>query len=105
MTKPKKFQYRIQYQDNTYQIVDWTKPELQSVFKSMCMEKTYVKVDEDVFRVSDIRAIVFLPPMPEPTPEEKKAAEEQELTEWGGYDADTIAWLRQQGIDVSKGVN
>jgi hypothetical protein len=35
MTKPKKHDYRIQYIDNTYQVVEWSKPEFQAVGEAM----------------------------------------------------------------------
>lgn len=105
MAKPKKFTYRIQYIDNTYQLVDWTKAELQLVGELMANDKTATIVGDDIFRISDIRAIVFLPPVPEPTVEEKKAEAEQQLSEWGFVDPETQRWLRDVGIDVTKGVN
>lgn len=103
MAKAKKYQYRIQYIDNTYQLVDWTKAEFESVGEAMANDKSAVVVDNDIFRVSDIRAIVYLPPLPEPTPEEKKAQEESQLSEWGFTDLQTQEWLRSQGIKLGGG--
>lgn len=101
MTKPKKSQYRIQYVDNTYQLVDWTKPEFNNVYHSIEEGKTMAICGDDMFRLTDIRAIVFMPPIPEPTPEEK-AKEESGLTEWGFVDAATSQWLKEQGIGVNN---
>lgn len=108
MTKAKDFQYRIQYIDNTYQIVDWTKDEFKSVGRSMAEGKQVVVLDDQVFRLHDIRAIVFLPePKQEAvrTKDEKIADAENQMTEWGFVDQETAEWLRAQGIDLSKGVN
>lgn len=103
MAKAKTYQYRIQYVDNTYQLVEWTKAEFDSVFVAMSNDKKVAKVADDLFRLHDIRAIVFLPPLPEPTQEEKKAQEDGELSEWGFVDPDTAAWLRSQGINLGGG--
>jgi hypothetical protein len=73
----------------------------------MANDDAAVMLDEGIFRIKDIRAIVFLPPVPLLTPEEQKAKEEDEagLSEWGFVDPDVQAWLKQQGINISKGVN
>jgi hypothetical protein len=109
MKKPKKHDYRIQYIDNTYQIVDWSKPEFQAVGQAMEDDKAAVLLEEGIFKLSDIRAIVFLPPVPVLTPEEQKAKEEDEagLSEWGFTEPDVQEWLKSQGIDPNKpqGVN
>jgi hypothetical protein len=107
MTKPKKHDYRIQYIDNTYQVVEWSKPEFQAVGNAMANDEFAVVLDEGIFRIKDIRAIVFLPPVPVLTPEEQKAKEEDEagLSEWGFVDPDVQQWLKDQGIKVNKGVN
>jgi hypothetical protein len=107
MTKPKKHDYRIQYVDNTYQVVEWSKPEFQAVGNAMANDDCAVVLDEGIFRIKDIRAIVFLPPVPVLTPEEQKAKEEDEagLSEWGFVDPDVQQWLKDQGIKVNKGVN
>jgi hypothetical protein len=105
MAKAKKFTYRIQYVDNTYQLVEWAKAELQSVGEAMRNEHVAVMVGEDVFRISDIRAIVFIPPVPEPTIEEKQKEADHQLSEWGFVDPDVQEWLRAAGIDINKGVN
>lgn len=104
MTKPKKNQYRIQYVDNTFQMVDWTKKEFETVGQQMCEDKEAITLDDGIFRLSSIRAIVFIPPVPELTDEEKKAQAEQQLTEWGFVDNDTAVWLKNAGIDLG-GVN
>jgi hypothetical protein len=100
VAKAKVFQYRIQYIDNTYQLVDWTKAEFDGVFGSMAEDKKVAKVADDLFRLDDIRAIVFLPPIPEPTKEEKLAETEGQLSEWGFVDPDTAQWLKDQGIKL-----
>lgn len=105
MAKPKKYDYRIQYVDNTMQIVQWTKNDFNFVATAMTRNETAVYVDECVFRLSDVRAIVFLPPEPEPTPEEK-VEQEKRLSDWGFVDPETAAYLKDvMGIDLTKGVN
>jgi hypothetical protein len=105
MAKAKVFQYRIQYVDNTYQLVEWTKTEFNNVYHSIEEGKTMVICGDDMFRINDIRAIVFLPPLPEPTEAEKKAQAEQQLSEWGFVDAETAQWLKDNGIDLTGGGN
>lgn len=99
MTAPKKYQYRIQYVDNTYQMVDWTKAEYKLVGEAIIDSKPAVMLDEGIFRVSDVRAIVLIPELPEP---EKTDETKNHLTEWGFVDTETAQWLRANGIDVSE---
>lgn len=98
MTKAKKFQYQIQYTDNTYRIVDWTKAEYISIGEAIIAENKAIVMDDGIFTLYDIRTIVFIPE-PEPLTEE----EENQLSEYGGYDVDTIEWLKAQGIDPVNG--
>lgn len=105
ITKPKKLDYRIQYVDNTYQLVQWTQKEFKEVGMAMGEGKLVGLLDDGLFRLDHIRAIVFLPPVPEPTEEEKKVQEEEQLTEWGFVDAESARWLKENGIDLGKGVN
>lgn len=99
--------YRIQYIDNTYQIVDWSKPEFTSVGKAMEEGKFAILLEDGIFRLHDVRAVVLMPPAPELTPEQQKAKEEEEagLSEWGFADPDVQQWLKDQGININKGVN
>jgi hypothetical protein len=106
MTKPKKHDYRIQYIDNTYQVVEWSKPEFQLIGEAMEKGKHAILLEEGIFKIKDIRAIVFLPPVPVLTPEEQKAKDEDDaLSEWGFTAPDVQEWLKSQGINVNKGVN
>lgn len=98
MTKAKKNMYQIQYHDNTYRMVDWTKAEYKEVGEAMENEKNVVIFDEGIFRVDFIRAVVFIP---EPEPITKE--EENKLTEYGGFDPEIIEWIKEQGIDPVKG--
>lgn len=105
MAKAKKYDYRIQYVDNTYQMVQWTKADFGFVASAMTNDESAVYVDECVFRISDVRAIVFLPPEPELTPEEQNKQETQ-LSDWGFVDAETATYLKEvMGIDLTKGGN
>lgn len=103
MAKPKKYTYRIQYVDNTYQIVEWTKAEFEQVGMDLNTERIMIIVGDEMFRSSDIRAIVFLPPIPEPTKEEKQAEAEKQLSEWGFVDPETAQWLKDNGINIGGG--
>jgi hypothetical protein len=107
MTNPKKYDYRIQYIDNTYQVVEWSKPEFKIVGKAMEEDKVAVMLEEGIFKINHIRAIVFLPLVPVLTPEEQKAKEEDDagLSEWGFVDPDVQQWLKSQGFNINKGVN
>jgi hypothetical protein len=61
-------------------------------------------VGEDVFRTTDIRAIVYLPPVPVPTEAEIKAEQEKQAKEeWDFVDAQTKKWLKEQGILPTTG--
>jgi hypothetical protein len=107
MAKPKVYEYRIQYVDNVYQVVSWTKTQFTKVGEAMEQGKPAILLDTEIVRLTDIRAIVFLPEIVEPTEEEVKKQQEKEskLSEWGFTDLETQRWLRLQGIDISKGVN
>lgn len=102
MTKPKAYTYQIQYNDNTYRIVDWTKIEFKEVAESLANQQAAAVLDDGVFVLYDVRAIVLLPEVEEET-EEKTKEKEQHLTEWGFVDADTAAWLKNAGIDIVNG--
>lgn len=102
MTKPKTYTYQIQYNDNTYRIVDWTKAEFKEVAESLAKQQAAAVLEDGVFVLHDVRAIVLLPEVEEETPEQKET-KEQNLTEWGFVDADTAEWLKNQGIDVVNG--
>lgn len=100
MTKAKKNLYQIQYADNTYRMVDWTKKEFEEVGEAIVAEKSAIVLPEGIFRLYDVRTIVFIPE-PEPTTEETE--EQSNLSEYGHYDADTLKWLRENGVDLVKG--
>lgn len=102
MTKPKKFQYQIQYTDNTYRIVEWTKAEFSLVGDAIIDEKSAIVLDDGIFRLNEVRTIVFIPGPPEP---EKTEDEENQLGEWDFVDdPDVKDYLRDIGL-VGKGVN
>jgi hypothetical protein len=106
MTKPNKHEYRIQYIDNTYQVVEWSKSEFKLVGTAMEQEQKAIMLEEGIFKLADIRTIVYLPPVPVLTPEEQKAKDEDDaLSEWGFTAPDVQEWLKSQGINVNKGVN
>jgi hypothetical protein len=99
MTKPKRFQYQIQYVDNTYRMVDWSKPEFNQVAMAMSKEQTVTVLEDGLFVLKDIRTIVLIPEIPEP----KASKEESQLTEWGFVDPATAEYLRDVlGVDVGQ---
>lgn len=89
--------YQIQYVDNSFRMVEWSDIEFMGVCKLMEDGKRMGYTPEGLFVLTDIRAIVLVP-KPESEPEE-----EDQLSEYGHYDPDTIAWLRANGVDISKG--
>lgn len=91
--------YRIQYVDNTYQLVEWTEEEFHQVAREMAVDKTVVVVDKCLFRLKDIRAIVYLPPVPE---EEEPPKDEKTviITEVGSFDRELYDTLVENGYDL-----
>jgi hypothetical protein len=103
MTPPKTYQYQIQYTDNTYRMVDWTKGEFKQVADDMKDSFDVTVMDDGIFVLKDIRTIVLIPEVEEPklTDEQKK---EGQLTEWGFVDPDTAVYLKEVlGIDSQGG--
>ena len=88
MTKPKARDYQIQYTDQSYRIIDWTKAEWEKVCSAVAKKEHAVVLDEGLFLLHDIRTIVRLPEAPK---EEEKKKEESQLTEWGFVDVETEA--------------
>jgi hypothetical protein len=92
--------YRIQYVDNTFQLVDWTIDQLAIVYRDMDENKQITMIDRCIFRLSDIRAIVHIP-LPE---EEETILEDGEkeiiVTEMGVYEKELFDMLVQNGYDV-----
>lgn len=84
-------------------MVDWTKAEYLQIGQAIADDKSALVLDDGIFKLKDIRAIVLIP---EPEVEEtEEKPQEGGLTEWGFVDPETAAWLKAQGVDVSKGVN
>lgn len=101
-TKPKKYLYQIQYSDNTYRLINLTKQEWASVSLAIEADKRVCMLDEAVFVLTDIRAIVFIP---EEESEEKTEEEKEEglLSEYGFAEPEVLEWLRENGVDPTKG--
>lgn len=91
--------YQIQYTDNTYRMVDWTKQEFDFIGAGMVAGKTTVVLDDGIFSLVHIRAIVFIPPVVEP---EVPEGENELDDEWGFVDRETAEWLKIQGIEVGR---
>lgn len=102
MTKAKKHTYQIQYNDNNYRIVEWTKKEYSTVGEGLVNREAAVVLDEGAFVLHDIRAIVLLPEIEE-TDETKQNPDDAHLSEWGFTEPEVQAWLKAQGIDVVNG--
>ena len=92
--------YRIQYVDNTYQLVDWTEEQLPRVYDDMLHDDKVTIIDKCIFRLSDIRAIVHIP-----QEEENEKEEKQQLvvTEMGAYERELYELLVQNGFAEELG--
>jgi len=102
MTPPKTYQYQIQYVDNTYRMVDWTKAEFVQVGEWISEQKYSIVLSDGIFILRDIRAIVIIPEVEES--KDNGLAEDQKLTEWGFVDNDTATYLKDvMGIDLMGG--
>jgi hypothetical protein len=91
--------YQIQYTDNTYRMVDWTKEEFKQVGRDMENEDKVSILNDGIFSLVHIRAIVFIPPVVEP---EIPEGENELDDEWGFVDRETAEWLKIQGIEVGR---
>lgn len=97
--------YKILYTDDTYLIIDWTKEEFKNISMQMTNDNNWVFANDSLINKSLIRTIVLIPPVPEPTEEEKKAYNSKMkkktknmMNEWGFVDQETMNWLEEQGI-------
>jgi hypothetical protein len=97
MTKPLKYMYQIQYEDNSYRIIDWTKAEFDSVKEAMQGNFDVVCMEDGVFRLTHVRVIVKVVEEEAPK-EESKSEENKAQEEWGFVDPATAQWLREQGM-------
>jgi hypothetical protein len=101
MTKPKRFQYQIQYTDNSTRIVDWSKPDFNQVALAMSKEQTVSIMEDGIFVLKDIRTIVLIPEIQES--EKQLADAKHQLTEWGFVDDATAVYLKEVlGIDLGQ---
>lgn len=105
MTKQKKHLYKIMYKDDTYLIVDWSNSEFDKVCKAKIEGNAAVATKETLVDLTTVRTIVFIPPIPEPTEEERKEYNSKMKTktkrmmeEYGFVDQETMNWLEEQGI-------
>lgn len=93
--------YRIQYVDNTYQLVEWDDEQFNSVVQAMMTDYPIVSVNKCVFKLKDIRAIVYIPPVPD---EEEQPTDENEssmvITEAGAFNKEVFELMQQLGIDT-----
>lgn len=95
--------YRIQYVDNTYQLVDWTNDSFEYVYEAMAIGKHIAMIDKCIFRLTDIRAIVHIPPEPEEEPVTEEDEEGMVITEMGKYDREMYELLVSMGYGAEMG--
>lgn len=100
MTKPRDYSYQIQYNDNTYRVVQWTKSEFKEVCKAIVNGDVAVALDDGVFVIHEIRAIVQLK---EEFQDEKTKEENKYQPPEYFVDQLTEQWLKEQGIDPVRG--
>ena len=98
MTRPKKYLYQIQYNDNTYRVAEWTKAEFKKVSEAIKDAEHSCSLEDGVFVLTDVRAIVLIK-QDEPKEKEQK----NPLEEWGFVDPETYLWLKEQGIINTEG--
>jgi hypothetical protein len=99
--------FRIQYIDQTYQLVNWTNDQLYTVYQQMNDGVNVILMDKCIFKVADIRAITYLEPLEE---EEKSTEEINEedakkgvvITEMGTYDKELFELLQSMGHDMGE---
>lgn len=91
--------YRIQYVDNTYQMVDWTDYQLHLVHEAMKDCEHVIMIDRCIFKLDHIRSIVFIPPVVE---EEKPEQEEATVieTNMGTFEKEMFELMQQMGIEM-----
>ena len=90
--------FRIQYVDNTYQLVEWTNEEFFDVAKDMSEGRTIAVVNRCLYRLIDIRAIVYIPPVSD-VEAEKDA---QVITESGVYERELFEQLKEMGYELGE---
>lgn len=99
MTKARTYSYQIQYVDQSYRIIDWTRKEFETVMNALAEEKHAVVLENGGFVLKDIRAVVLIPEIKE---EKETKRQDEVLTEWGFVDPQTALWLKENGIDVGS---
>lgn len=99
MTKARTYQYQIQYTDQSYRIIDWTRKEFETVMNALAEEKHAAILTDGGFVLKDIRAVVLIPEIKEDT-EQKQ--EENVLTEWGFVEPKVAEWLQANGINTGS---
>lgn len=103
MTRPKKYLYQIQYNDNTYRIAEWTKSEFKQVSEAIRKAEYACTLEDGVFVLTDVRAIVLI--KQDEQNEKEKEEQKNPLEEWGFVDPETYLWLKEQGIISTEGGN
>lgn len=95
--------YSINYVDGSYRIVTWHLDDFMEIAGKITEKEHAVIIDECLYVLADIRAIIKLPPQ-EVEPEKEEKEPEQPSGEYDFLDFETKQWLAENmKIDVDKG--
>jgi hypothetical protein len=93
--------YRIQYYDNTYQLVEWTRDEYDLVGEAMMDDAHVIVLNKGIFRLDHIRAIVHLDKMEEENNNTPVNDDEgMVITEMGAFEKEVYDLLVASGIEL-----
>lgn len=97
--------YKILYTDDTYLMIEWTKEEFTKICNAKVNGQMAAFTENSLVDLTMVRTIILIPPVPEPTEEEKKEYNskmkkktQNMMNEWGFVDQETMNWLEEQGI-------
>lgn len=105
MSRLKKYDYSILYTDNSGQVVEWNKDEYKKVGEYIEAGKPAIMLEDGIFHLKHIKSIRYIPPVPEPTEDEKVTylnRYEQEMREWGMADPAVIDWLKAHDVPLPE---
>lgn len=97
--------YRIQYVDNTFQLIEWTDEEYVKVGEAFTSGFDVIVLKTGIFRLDHIRAIVYLEAIEEPEDQEGDPIPDENgmiVTEMGAFEKDVFDLLVQNGIEVGN---
>lgn len=94
--------YSINYVDGSYRIVTWHVDDFMEIAGKITNKEHAVIIDECLYVLGDIRAIIKLDPIDEES--DKKEESEQPSDEYGFLGFEEKKWLAENmGIDIDKG--